>query len=224
LAGLSASECIDSTLLIGSGDAVRSRGPMDERQCSVKMRKLAVLPVLAGSAVVTSVALGAGPASAGTGNPPDCPTPTVSAVLTSALSASGATVSISGKNFGCHEPAGKAIPVAITFYNGPLASRNNLWSTTVSATNGSFSVSRHLPASGVSADSATEVLAQTTAGTSLSSTTDLSQGSGGSLSVPAGHVDVASGGPSDLDVALILVAGGGLVATGLTLAGRRRLT
>jgi len=196
---------------------------MDERS-DVKIRKIAAVPALAASALVATAAFGAGAASAGTGNPADCPTPTVSAVLTSALSDTGATVSISGKNFGCHDPAGKAVPVAITFYNGPLASKHTLWSTTAAATNGTFALSTHLPASGVSADSATEVLAQTTSGTSLSATTDLSPASSGALSVPAGHVDVSSGGPTDLEVALILVAGAGLVATGVTVAARRRTT
>ena len=198
---------------------------LDERP-DVKIRKLAVLPVLAGSAVVASVAFGAGAASSGTGTPAGCPTPVVTVSPSTAVHA-GSSVTITGKNFGCNDVANQSYPVKITFYTGALASSNRTTLGTSSATakNGSFLTTASVP-TGAAAGSEVDVLAETTSGTDLQGVGSLtlagSSNSGGSLSVPAGHVDVATGGVSDLDVALLLVGGAGLVAGGTTLAIRRR--
>jgi hypothetical protein len=202
---------------------MRMRSTNERPDLYVKNRTLLLLPALAASALVTTAVLGAGPASAGTGLPSDCTRPGLLVSPSHSVSA-GSTVTVTGTNFTCHVAAGKTVPVTITFYTGPLASRHTLSSATATAKNGSFTASVRMPASGLPAGSEVDVLAQQTnvdAEATISVTVAGSSGSGGSISVPAGHVDVSAG-PSGLDVALLSVVGIGLVAGGVTVATRRR--
>jgi hypothetical protein len=194
----------------------------------VKLNKRAAMPALAASALVATAVLGAGAASAGTGNPAGCnPGVTVSpgtGVTT------GSSITITGTGFGCKDPATASIPVTIRFMDGRRALANNPVLATSSATakNGKFSVTEAAPAVNLPAGTEVTVEAETTSGTFLSSVNSFTlagSSSGGSVSVPAGHVDVAeqggTTGPADWEIALAAIAGLGLVGAGVTVAARR---